>query len=81
MFARIGVFLIERGDAGLLLIAFVQVKTVTERHAFTGGNGQITRACCFLFKIMDTKWIGRKQSIIAHMPPGWVARVFGGNQK
>ena len=65
------------GDFALLLVAFVQIETVTKGDALAGGHGQIPRGLIReRFEIMPTKGIGRKQAIIAHVPPGGMLRIL-----
>src|SRR5439155_17180612 len=65
------------GDFALLVVAFVQIETVTKGDALAGGHGQIPRR--FIrerFEIMPTKGIGGKQAVFAHMPPGGMPRIL-----
>src|SRR5437764_3704256 len=74
---RLDVLQIFLGDSALLLIARMEVKTITERDAFTGRHGEISGGFVGqLFEIVPAKRVGGEQAVIAHVPPGRVARVL-----
>jgi hypothetical protein len=61
----------------LLLVAFVEVKPIAERHAFAGGDFQVAGGRVGeLFEVMSAKGVRGEQAVIAHVPPGRMARVL-----
>src|SRR5437867_1923857 len=74
-FRLLQVLLITIGDLGLFLVAPVYVKAIAERRALAGFDFHVARALRLLFEIVDTEWIGRKEPVIAHVPPRGITRV------
>src|SRR5256885_14554148 len=63
-------------DFPFFLVAAMDVKAIAKRHALAGGHHQVARARRFLFKIMEAERIRGEQTVVAHVPPGRMARVL-----
>ena len=75
---RFNVFRIFFRDFALLLVAFVQIKAVTESDAVAGRHDQISCGLIWQFlEVVLAKRIGGKQTVIPDVPPGRVTRIFG----
>src|SRR5262245_59929137 len=53
----------------------MDVKSIFESNALSGFNFQVTGAPRFLLEVLDTKGVGCKQTVVAHVPPGRVPWV------
>src|SRR5438445_8681162 len=63
-------------DFAFFLVAAMDVKAIAKGHALAGGHLQVARARGFLFKIMQAERIRGEQTVVAHVPPGRMARVL-----
>src|SRR5436190_17482188 len=70
------IILVTLGDSGFLLVAAMDVESVTKGHALAGGYLQVASAGGFLFKIMETERIRGEQTVIPHVPPGGMPGVL-----
>src|SRR4051794_7750407 len=69
-------FFIAFSDFGLLLIAFMDIKAITEGDTLARGDEKVARVSVRqIFKEMFAKGVRGEQAVIAHVPCGWMPRI------
>src|SRR5438874_391759 len=63
-------------DTASTFIAAMDVEAVSEGDVRSGGNGEFPRARGLLLELMKPERVGGEQTIVAHVPPGRMARIL-----
>jgi hypothetical protein len=74
----LNVFLKAFSDLALFLIPIMEIEPVAKRRALAGRKHPITfRLIRVLLKIVYSKRIGPKQTVVANVPPSWMSGILG----
>src|ERR1700722_20989170 len=53
------------------------IKAIAKGYALTGRNGQVSGALGLFLEVVQAKWVGREQAVVAHMPGRGMTGVIG----